>query len=225
MNNSEIQALLEDKRFLREIIDHSPVYFTMNQFDDYDDPTTNRNIWASQATYDLLGYTREEIEMMGYEYFLKVMHPDDVAIIGNAISKFCTDNRQIFGGLVRLKPKNGDYIWFLGSIVVIETKNSVPWRFLAAALNMSDMKDTRDQIIELTRENLRLRNQLKIKSLTRREMEVIKLIANSHSDKSIAELLFISPTTAKTHRKNIKRKLDVNKTASIVQFAVANGLS
>jgi len=56
--------------------------------------------------------------------------------------------------------------------------------------------------------------------LTRREREILQLIASGLSNPGIAEKLFLSTDTIKTHRKNIMRKLDVNNTAQLVKYAL-----
>jgi PAS domain S-box-containing protein len=216
---------LRETEFIDTIMRHLPVYMSINQVDDLLDPSTNRNIWANQAVYDFIGYTREEIDQLGVRYFLETMHPDDLQIIGDAISKFQIGQEKLYSGLVRIKPRDKDFHWFMGSIVVLEWRNDKPWRFLIATLDIEQMQDTQLQLIALTKENLRLRNQLRINKLTRREVEVIKLIANSYTDGMIADKLFISPATAKTHRNNIKQKLQLHNTAGITKFAFENGLN
>lgn len=60
--------------------------------------------------------------------------------------------------------------------------------------------------------------------LSSREKEVLKLISNGEKNKQIAEKLFISVSTVKTHRKNIQKKLNVTNTISMVRIAIASGL-
>ncbi len=60
--------------------------------------------------------------------------------------------------------------------------------------------------------------------LSEREREVFQLIAEGHSNKEIADLLFISPATVETHRAHIMEKLDVHSTAEIVLYAVRKGV-
>ena len=61
-------------------------------------------------------------------------------------------------------------------------------------------------------------------NVTEREMEIIKLVAEGHSNKQIADMLFLSTHTVTTHRKNIMGKLKVNNTAGLVLFAVRNNI-
>jgi DNA-binding NarL/FixJ family response regulator len=61
-------------------------------------------------------------------------------------------------------------------------------------------------------------------SLSERELEVITLIAEGHTNQQIAEILFLSAHTVNTHRKNIMGKLGVKNTAGIVMYAVKTNL-
>jgi len=60
--------------------------------------------------------------------------------------------------------------------------------------------------------------------LTKREIEVIKLISDGLSFKEIAERLFISKRTVETHKKNILEKLDLKNTVDLVKYAILNGI-
>jgi DNA-binding NarL/FixJ family response regulator len=57
-------------------------------------------------------------------------------------------------------------------------------------------------------------------SLTIREREILKLIAEGKSNKEIADLLYISVRTVERHRANIMGKLKIKKTAELVQYAM-----
>jgi DNA-binding NarL/FixJ family response regulator len=61
-------------------------------------------------------------------------------------------------------------------------------------------------------------------SLSEREREIFQLIAEGHSNKEIATMLFLSPTTVDTHRAHILQKLDVHNTAELVLYAVRRGV-
>jgi len=61
-------------------------------------------------------------------------------------------------------------------------------------------------------------------SITKREQEIIKLIAQELTNEEIARKLNNSPMTIITHRKNLLRKLNVKNTAGLVRYAVQHGL-
>ncbi len=63
-----------------------------------------------------------------------------------------------------------------------------------------------------------------LNELTKREIEIICLVAHGFSNNEIGGKLFISPRTVDTHRTNIMRKLDLHNVAEIVRFAFQNKL-
>jgi DNA-binding NarL/FixJ family response regulator len=72
------------------------------------------------------------------------------------------------------------------------------------------------------------RKRLKFRSgwdiLTQREREILKLIAEGHKNKEIADYLCLSVKTVETHRANLMRKLDLHDLSALTTFAVENGL-
>ena len=61
-------------------------------------------------------------------------------------------------------------------------------------------------------------------ALSEREREIFQLVAEGHSNKAIAGILSISPTTVETHRARILQKLDLHNTAEVVLYAVRRGV-
>ncbi len=61
-------------------------------------------------------------------------------------------------------------------------------------------------------------------SLTPREQEIMRLVAEGLSSRAIAEKLFISPKTVENHRTNIMNKLDVHSVLELVRYAARLGL-
>jgi DNA-binding NarL/FixJ family response regulator len=62
----------------------------------------------------------------------------------------------------------------------------------------------------------------KLKNLTRKEREIIKLIGRSYSSVEISKELFISKKTVDNHRNNIIKKLNFRGKLSLVKFALGN---
>lgn len=65
---------------------------------------------------------------------------------------------------------------------------------------------------------------LQLTDLSKREMEVLQLIALGKADKEVAEQLFISTKTVNTHKMNILNKLGLKNTAELVRYAIKNEL-
>ena len=60
--------------------------------------------------------------------------------------------------------------------------------------------------------------------LTKRENEVLKLVALSKTNAEVAEELFISVKTVETHKNNILSKLGLRNTADLVRYAIKNNI-
>ncbi len=61
-------------------------------------------------------------------------------------------------------------------------------------------------------------------SLTHREREVLKLVAEGHPNKYIAEYLNLSVKTVEKHRSNLMKKLDLHNAATLTAYAIEKGL-
>lgn len=69
------------------------------------------------------------------------------------------------------------------------------------------------------------RDEIQIEDpLTPREVEVLKLIAEGHTNKAIAERLFLSVKTVERHRANIMAKLDLHNPQALTVHAIKRGL-
>jgi DNA-binding NarL/FixJ family response regulator len=60
--------------------------------------------------------------------------------------------------------------------------------------------------------------------LTRREIEILALLADGRPNREIGKLLHISTRTVDTHRSNILKKLKVKTNAEMTKIAIAHGL-
>lgn len=60
--------------------------------------------------------------------------------------------------------------------------------------------------------------------LTSREREVLKLIAEGHTSRKIAEMLYISLKTVLGHRSKISSKLDIHNRTELIKYAMQKGL-
>ena len=85
--------------------------------------------------------------------------------------------------------------------------------------------DISDKVIEGYLEGRRSsKDQTPWDTLTQREREILKLIAEGYKNKEIAEQLFISLKTVEKHRSNLMRKLDLHNTAALTAFAMEKGI-
>ncbi len=63
-----------------------------------------------------------------------------------------------------------------------------------------------------------------LRVLTPREMEVLKLVAEGHTNQEIADQLVLSIKTVQAHRANVMEKLELHDVTHLVRFAIRHGL-
>ncbi|MGB3098320.1 MAG: response regulator transcription factor [Solirubrobacterales bacterium] len=68
------------------------------------------------------------------------------------------------------------------------------------------------------------RGESREEELTPRELQVVKLVAEAHTNKEIAELLGLSEKTIENHRANAMRKLGMRDRVELVRYAIRRGL-
>jgi DNA-binding NarL/FixJ family response regulator len=221
-------AILKEKlEFAEEILDKAPCFLYINEIGKSREENTWRNVYLNKYALDNTGYTREEVDELGPDYFRKILHPDDFEVATLSIEHLKNINdEEVFGGPYKYMPKNKDYKWLIGmSRVFKRDKEGNPRDFLNAAINFNEEFHTHHQIIDLLKENKRLLNENTVLKLTRREREVLKLIANGDCAKKISRKLNVCELTIISHRKNMLKKLNMHSTATLVNFAVENGLN
>jgi PAS domain S-box-containing protein len=180
----------------------------------------NRIKIVNQATLKLLGYTEEEI-------------------IGRAIGSITSlkDKDEKSGNIDALSAKGTE-----GNINnVYNTYYSKEGKPIPVSYTQSVISDSYGQssgLILIAHSNSGIQHETnsieeedknfkKIKTcgdipLTKRELEIMRLIAKEYSNQEIAEKLFISVRTVETHRRNIMQKLHMNSVISLVHYAIQN---
>lgn len=92
-------------------------------------------------------------------------------------------------------------------------------QYISSEISLALAKSTAEEILPDTP-----LQQLPI-ALTRREKEVLRLIAMGLTNNEIASKLFISASTVDTHRTHIMNKCDVHNIASLIRYAIKNNLT
>ena len=67
-------------------------------------------------------------------------------------------------------------------------------------------------------------NEFGENTLSKRELEILKLFAEGKSNKEIADLLFISCRTVESHKNHIMQKLELKSTVELIKFAIKNNI-
>lgn len=210
-----------------EILNKVPAIIYLNEYTKRGDPKSLRNVWRNQYAQDFIGYTQEEIAKMGFDFFVKTLHPDDLEIISKTIELSLSHQPgQVFTFMHRMAPKgNTEYYWLYGNGITIEIFNDgSPKKSLCVVLDIKQAMHTENQLITALKEIEYLKNELSLKQLTKREKEMLGFITKGLTDKEIGATLCISQATSKTHRNNLIKKLHLKNTASLASFGTRCGI-
>lgn len=216
----ELTDLRKKVAFLEKIVHEVPANIYISNLE-------KGVVWCNKTNEETLGYTLDEIlEMGGWEYFLKVIHPEDYNVPDDSIKHYKEFDGHEFGGIFRAKHKDAkNYKWFMGWAKAYQKdKEGNVKELLCVDVDLSPQMNTDKQLEAALRENLKLKYKLLINSLRKREVEVLSLVCKGYSTKEIAEKLYISINTVSTHRKNIQHKLGTTNVADLVSLAKEAGL-
>ncbi len=180
-------------------------------------------IYTTQSGQALLEYFQTDVpdvllmdiqmpEINGIDLCKQVLQQhDDIKII--AFSSFDDSNyvKQIFrSGAKGYLLKNSDKHTIVNAIETVMLGDEYMDDTIKKILLQESITGQRRSIFEIP--------------LTKREKEIVKLVAEGLSSQEIADKLFISLRTVETHRLNINQKLDVKNTAGLVKEAMKRGL-
>src|SRR5690606_36867893 len=194
-------------------------------------PPEMRMEYTNHSITDLIGYTPEEFTL---EKFLEIVHPDELNNYLNfeaTITEFWKNlppekvmkykTRYDF----RIQCKDGNYKRLLQQVIPIQTEeDGAILRTFVIFTDISHLKQNNKMVLSI----LGLEGEPSYfdiqpvqkliphkEILSRREKEVLQLLADNHSSKKVGEILSLSPYTVNTHRKNMFRK---TKTKSILEL-------
>ncbi len=184
-----------------------------------------RYIWTNNGYYNIIGYTEEEILTLMPDFNEKFFHPHDKYIMQKKIDLYNKNDVDSWSGIYRLKHKQGHWVWVYSITTIFKyDKNYNPGWITGIVIDIPLKLNTEKQLDKLYKESVKLRNKTKIDKLTKREKEILILIAKGESYSAIANKLYISTNTVNSHRKNMLKKLNLKNIATLACFAVKNGL-
>lgn len=176
--------------------------------------------YASPGTAYLLGYTQDELSL---ELLYEAIHPDDLGTVVRAsglASEFmqqCTPRAAgpppCFSIDYRLRCQAGHYLHVLRqNFIIAQDAQGHPLATASLFTDITAHKSTVDVRFSLDHPEfaswLALRKGRREEDeLSTREQEILARILAGETNATIAEKLFISYFTVKTHRRNIQRKI------------------
>lgn len=184
-------------------------------------------VWMSERGLEVLGLTLKEVtSMTAGEYHSRYFNPEDAKdyvpkLAGlmerNNDSDYCSFFQQVRSSLVE------DWNWHMSSVrILARDEEHNPLLSLTIAFPIDTMHLITTKASRLLEENNFLRKNFhQFTKLSKRERDILKLMALGKSAAETAEALFISLHTVETHRKNIRKKLGTSSFFELTQYARA----
>lgn len=175
-------------------------------------------VYFDKQSRELLEVKKEDMAMNGRQILMDIAKPESFRQAKELFGKMDFEDASLVGyhfqSLKGLPDKN-KYKWYYST-----KKRFNDTLILTVSNPVSSLGPMQKQMEKVLEQNLFIRKNLaRVNSLSRREKEIMRLIARGYSSRQIAEQLFISPHTVNTHRKNIWYKLDINSYAELLKFA------
>ena len=188
------------------------------------DLNTNKFVWISDYHRKLLGY-KVDLKKQDSKALLNLFHPDDRDLLKEMKEFFSKTKKGVFSSIYRLKKGSGDFFWVYTNVKIFKkTHDLSTFQIVGLTVDFSLSINYNKHVKQVLKEKLQESNTLLIANVSGRELEIMRYFANGYKTKEIAEELDISFHTVNNHRKNILKKLKLRNLASMVNFAVENGL-
>lgn len=183
-------------------------------------------VYMSPKGREILGVTLDELKAMGSNYHQRFFNPEDLEDYKPKVVALLerNDENEFITLFQQVRPsEKHDWSWYLTtSKIFLKDNEGNPSHFISFATPVDPLHHITHKVNRLLEENNFFRhNQKKMASLTNREKDVLRLIALGETAEGIACKLYISEKTAKTHRRNIKAKLNAQSAYDIMKFAQA----
>ncbi|HLR00844.1 MAG TPA: response regulator transcription factor [Sphingobacterium sp.] len=176
------------------------------------------NFMRNESTPDILITDLNMPDMDGWRLAENIRKEfPSVGVIALSMLDRCEDIRAAFDcGVKAYLLKNVNYDEFLFAINYVNSGG----RYICEELSMMFLEKTRKQTdFESSSKKI-----MREKDISERELEVLQLIGEGYTNTEIANRIFLSKRTIEGHRQNLIHKTDTKNTASLVRFAVLNGL-
>lgn len=182
--------------------------------------------YMSEKGLTLLDLTLEEVcGMTAMQYYERFFNMDDWHNYAPKMREFMEQNKDhsiSHFQQVRLAGDT-DWTWHLSiTRILLRGDDELPLLTITTSYPVEVIMHVTTKVERLLNENTFLRkNYDHFAKLTKRERDILRLQVLGHSSPEIADQLFISVATVDTHRRNIKRKLNVNSSFDLAEYARA----
>lgn len=214
-----------EQRIHRTIKEHAPAFDLLPGVAIVHSIHDHRVIYMSEPGRKILNASNEEMQAMGMDYYNKFFNPDEaqeyVPKVLGLLER--NNNEEFLSFFQQVRPADStEYEWWLSSTRIFMQDEGKPSLTLTVAIPVDPEHNIATKVERLLHENNFLRKNGELfASLTKREKQILGMMAQDKTSIEMAEQLFLSEDTIKTHRRNIKKKINAHNQYDIIRFAQA----
>ena len=234
----DIEPHIEHIKHLDEIVPPGARFYLVVNFN------TFQYEYVGKGQSFLSGYENEIIEKEGIQFQMRHMHPEDAEFIVKhsypAFNKvienlsFKEQKKVLLQHNYRFRHKKGHLVHLMeqGTVLKVDEQGKLlvclihvyelpmvhPFK-IKVLVNKLKADQTYDTLYsaEFPQEEEKVQ-------LSQREIDVVRLLSVGLNSEQIADKLFISYHTVRTHRKNMLQKLEMKSTSELVAYGITHGL-
>lgn len=233
---SDYQTLLQNNPALDIVLNAGPSLTIVM------DMRTSRFVYVSKNFIQMLGYPSEEVLAKGLQLILSLIHPDDIKeymevtkVVWEFLMALPASQRKYYKTSVDFRIRNKEEVHkrVLQQNTALQTdKGGNIVLLLMVISDISHLKKEtgisaaivstkHDGFLVWDGSDTQLKSQI---AFSRRELEIIKFLAEGFSSREVAERLNVSEFTVSTHRRNMLKKTRLSNTRALVRFAINHGM-
>lgn len=182
--------------------------------------------YMSRRGLKLLQISLPALQAMGADYYKQYFNPVDAQDYMPRIYELLqsADPMSVVSFFQQVRTtENSEYTWYFSTTrVLLRDAEQGPLLLITTANPIDPLHHVTHKVSRLLEENNFLRQHAPLfASLTRREREVLRLLALGHTAPQIGAELFLATQTVETHRRNLRHKLQAESQFELGQYARA----
>ena len=186
-------------------------------------------VYMSPRGTSTLGVSLEEVIALGPDYHKMFFNAEESQEYVPQIVDFLqrNNNSESLSLFQQVKgPYQANWTWYASTMKILMWDDAGnPLLTITIAIPIDAKHHISAKVARLLDENNFLRKHFHLFSqLSKRELQILKLLALGKSASEIADELFIATATAETHRRNIRQKLNAESAYELSQYARAFNL-